>query len=105
MEIGYCTDKLQRCESEECMLCKHWWIHPEELVKLKPIVEKKILGRKQKIIEIGNYLKNINESFTEELIKQNEVHPNVYTKMKTEAGSIREHLEEIARLEIIKGDL
>jgi hypothetical protein len=104
MEIGFCTDELQRCESEECMLCKHWWIHPEKLVEVKPLVKKKILERKQKIIEMGNFLKNLNESLTTEMIKQNEVHPNTFTKMKTEAVSIQEHLEEIARLEILKGD-
>lgn len=104
MEIGFCTDELQRCESEECMLCKHWWIHPEDLVEEKPLIQKKILERKQKIIEIGNFLKNLNENLTTEMIKQNEVHPNTYNKMKTEATSIQEHLEEIARLEILKGD-
>ena len=79
MEIGFCTDEFQRCESEKCMLCKHWWIHPEDLVELKPLVEKKILERKQKIIEMGNFLKNLNESLTTEMIKQNEVHPNTFT--------------------------
>lgn len=104
MEIGFCTDELQRCESEDCMLCKHWWIHPEELVEVKPLIQKKILERKQKIIEMGNFLKNLNESLTTEMIKQNEVHLNTFTKMKTDAASIQEHLEEIARLEILKGD-
>ncbi|UYY98658.1 site-specific integrase [Peribacillus frigoritolerans] len=104
MEIGFCTDELQRCESEECILCKHWWIHPKDLEELKPLVEEKILERKQKIIEMGNFLKNLNESFTTEMIKQNEVYPNTFTKMKTEAASIQEHLVEIARLEILKGD-
>ena len=104
MEIGFCTDEKQRCESEECMLCKHWWIHPEDLVEVMPLIQKKILERKQKIIEIGNFLKNLNESLTTEAIKQNEVHPNTFTKMKTDAASIQEHLEEIVRLEILKGD-
>lgn len=104
MEIGFCTDELQRCESEECMLCKHWWIHPEDLVKVKPLIQKKILERKQKIIEMGNFLKNLNESLTTEMIKQNAVHPNTFTKMKTDASSVQEHLEEIACLEMLKGD-
>lgn len=104
MEIGFCTDKLQNCESEECMLCSHWWIHPEDLVKARPLIEKKIRERKQKIIEMGNFLKNLNESLNTEMLIQNEVHPNIYTKMKTEASSIHEHLVEIARLEILKGD-
>ncbi|RFB15074.1 site-specific integrase [Bacillus sp. HNG] len=104
MEIGFCIDELQRCESEECMLCKHWWIHPEELLEVKPLFEKKILERKQKIIEMGNFLKNLNESLTTEMIKQNEVHPNIFTKMKTDAANIQEHLEEIARLTLLKGD-
>ena len=103
MKIGFCTDELQRCESEECMLCKHWWIHPEKLVEAKPLIEVKIRERKQKIIEIGNFLKNLNESFTTEMLKQNDVHPNTFTKMRTEAISIQEHLEEIARLEMLKG--
>ncbi|MEK4082265.1 site-specific integrase [Solibacillus sp. FSL K6-1126] len=103
MKIGFCTDELQRCESEECMLCKHWWIHPEKLVEVKPLIEAKIRERKQKIVEIGNFLKNLNESFTTEMLKQNEVHPNAFTKMGTEAISIQEHLEEIARLEMLKG--
>ncbi|MFS1517387.1 site-specific integrase [Bacillus sp. SCS-151] len=103
MEIGFCTDELQRCESVECMLCKHWWIHPVDLVKIKPLIEKKILERKQKIIEMGDFLKKLNESLNTEMVKQNDVHPNTYTKMKTDASFIQEHLEEIARLVILKG--
>jgi len=102
MKIGFCTDELQRCESEECMLCKHWWIHPEDLVKVKPIIEEKIRDRRQRIIEMGFFLKNLNESFTTEMLKRNEVHPNTFTKMRIEALSIQEHLEEIARLEMLK---
>jgi hypothetical protein len=103
MKIGFCTDELQQCESEECMLCRHWWIHPENLVEVKPLIEEKILERRQKIVEIGSFLKNLNESFTTERLKQNEVHPNTLTKMRTEAIAIQEHLEEIARLEMLKG--
>lgn len=105
VEIGFCTDELQSCESEECMLCKNWWIHPEMLLKVKPQINKKIIERKQKIIELGNFLKNLNESVSTEMHKQNKVHPNFFTKLKTEANSIQAHLEEIARLEIIKGDI
>lgn len=101
MEIGYCTDELQRCESEECMLCKHWWIHPYELVEIKPVIEEKIRYRKEKIIEAGKFLKNLNESFTETMVS--DVNPAVFTTMKTKGASIQEHLVEIANLEILKG--
>lgn len=101
MKIGFCTDDLQRCESEECMLCKNWWIHPENLVKVKPIIEEKIRNRRQKIIEMGIFLKNLNESFSATMVS--DVDPNVFIKMETEAGSIQDHLEQIARLEMLKG--
>jgi hypothetical protein len=103
MEIGFCTDELQRCESDECLLCKHWWIHPNDLVEVKPLIQKKILERKQKIIEIGNFLKNLNENLTTDMLLKDEAHPNTFTKIETEAASIQEFLEEIARLEILKG--
>ncbi|RDW16120.1 hypothetical protein CWR48_18210 [Oceanobacillus arenosus] len=101
MEIGWCKDELQRCESVECMLCKHWWIHPKELVKIRPVIQDKIRERKQKIVEMGNFLKNLNESFTETMVSDTD--PNLYTTMETKAASIQEHLEEIARLEMLKG--
>jgi hypothetical protein len=101
MQVGFCTDEMQGCVSEECMLCPHWWIHPNKLVEIKPIIEKKIFERRQKIIEIGDFLKKLNESFT--ATKEADVHPNVFTKMKTDGASIQEHLEQIARLEMLKG--
>ena len=101
MEVGYCTDELQRCESEECMLCNHWWIHPKDLVEIKPLIEEKIRKSKQKVIEIGKFLKNLNENFTETMIS--DVDPNVFTIMRTKSSAIQDHLVEIARLELLKG--
>lgn len=101
MDIGYCTDELQRCESEECMLCKYWWIHPVDLIKAKPLVEAKIRERRNKIVEMGTFLKNLNEDFKSHMTS--DVDPNLYTIMDTKAASIKEHLEEIARLEMLKG--
>lgn len=101
MEVGYCTDVQQRCESNECMLCKNWWIHPKDLLEIKPLIEEKILKRKQKIIEMGNFLKKINESMTETMIS--DVDPNIFTTMETKGAAIQDHLVEIARLEILKG--
>ncbi|MBE1556868.1 site-specific integrase [Sporosarcina limicola] len=101
MEIGYCTDELQRCESEECMLCRHWWIHPLELVDSKSEIEGKITKRKQKIIEMGNFLKNINENFKATMVS--DVDPGVFTALETKAASVQEHLVEIARLTMLIG--
>jgi len=101
MEIGYCTDELQRCESEECMLCRHWWIHPLELVDSKSEIEEKITKRKQKIIEIGNFLKNINDNFKATMVS--DVDPGVFTTLETNAASVQEHLVEIARLTMLIG--
>lgn len=102
VEIGYCTDKLQRCESDECMLCNHWWIHPKDLLEVKPLIEEKIRKRKQKIIEMGRFLKNLNESFTETMVS--DLDPAVFTSMNTKGTAIQDHLVEIARLEILKGE-
>lgn len=102
MEVGYCTDELQRCESEECMLCMHWWIHPIELVDSKSIIEEKITKGKQKIIELGNFLKNINENFKATMVS--DVDPSVFTALETNAASVQEHLVEIARLTMLIGD-
>lgn len=104
MEIGFCTDELQRCESEECMLCKHWWIHPRDIENVKPIIQNKILKRKKKIVELSNFLKNLNEELTKEMVRNNEIHPDINSKLKTNSLSIRAHIEELARLEILKGD-
>ncbi|MFJ7819002.1 hypothetical protein ACIQYX_24630 [Bacillus toyonensis] len=46
MEFSFCTNKLQPCQSEECVLCEHWWNHPEQLAEVKPLIEQKIFGRK-----------------------------------------------------------
>lgn len=104
MEIGFCTDELQRCESLDCMLCKHWWIHPKDIEEVKPLIQKKIVERRQKIIEMGTFLKNLNQSLTTEMVKQSEINPDTFIKMKTDSISIQEHIEEIACLELLKGD-
>lgn len=101
VEVGYCTDELQRCESKECMLCKKWWIHPKDLLEIKPLIEEKIRERKEKIIEMGRFLKNINESITETMVS--DVDPTIFNAMETKGASIQDHLVEIARLEILKG--
>jgi integrase len=103
MEIGFCTDEFQQCQSTECMLCNYWWIHPTELVKIKPKIEEKIRERRQKIAEISSFLKNLNESFTNSESEVSEVNPIIFNKMKTEAASVQEHLEQIARLKMLKG--
>ncbi|MFJ6267665.1 site-specific integrase [Lysinibacillus xylanilyticus] len=101
MDVGYCIDELQRCESEECMLCKNWWIHPVELIKAKPLIESKIRERRNKIVEMGCFLKNLNENFKANIIS--DVDPKQYTIMDTKAAFVKEHLEEIARLEMLIG--
>ncbi|KAB0443975.1 site-specific integrase [Lysinibacillus fusiformis] len=101
MDVGYCTDELQRCESEECMLCNNWWIHPVDLIKVKPLIESKIRERRNKIVEMGTFLKNLNENFKANIIS--DVDPKQYTIMDTKAASVKEHLEEIARLQMLIG--
>ncbi|MGG0569090.1 tyrosine-type recombinase/integrase [Priestia megaterium] len=101
LEIGYCKDTKQRCESEECMLCSHWWIHPRDFEKVRPKIEKKILERRQKVIEIGNFLNNLHRNFPS--IHEEELHPNLFTKMRTEAASIEDYLHQIAELTYLRG--
>ncbi|MBY3621261.1 tyrosine-type recombinase/integrase [Paenibacillus sp. FSL K6-3166] len=59
VEIGFCTDKLKRCESRICLLCSKNWIPREEIEKnLKEIIELKT-GLKKKLKNRSDTLKRI----------------------------------------------
>jgi len=44
-EVGYCTDRLQRCQSKECILCDYWGISPDELEEKSDVIVKKLFDR------------------------------------------------------------
>lgn len=59
VEIGFCTDKLKRCESSICLFCSKNWIPREEIEKnLKEIIELKT-GLKKKLKNRSDTLKRI----------------------------------------------
>lgn len=59
VEIGFCTDKLKRCESRICLFCSKNWIPREEIEKnLKEIIKLKT-GLKKKLKNRADTLKRI----------------------------------------------
>ncbi|WBF56018.1 site-specific integrase [Lysinibacillus sp. JK80] len=104
MNIGYCTDELQICESEDCMLCSKWWISPEELVDNLHLIEEKINSRKQKITELSAFLKTLNENITTTMFKEGLMKEELEA-FETSANEIKSHIEAIARFKEIEGDV
>lgn len=53
LEFGCCSDSLIRCESTECMLCTHWRIDYDDLIKNSEEILNKT---KSNITELMNFI-------------------------------------------------
>lgn len=106
LDVGYCIDQKQRCQSEECMLCDYWWISTDELLEKKKIINEKISERREKIKELGVFLKNFNNTFkTMEMISNGGINKGEVHLLESTKAAIEDHLNAIARLEIYKGSI
>ncbi|MBV6734528.1 site-specific integrase [Priestia megaterium] len=100
-DIGYCSDQLQRCETDQCIFCSHWRIEPHELIENNNVIKEKIKERKRNIGELANFIEKIHEQiFVDELYSQN---PVSFNHLKTASNQIKEEINQIAELKILEG--
>lgn len=56
LEFGYCSDSLVRCEATECMLCTHWRINYDDLIRNSEEILNNINKTKSNITELMNFI-------------------------------------------------
>ncbi|WP_393959909.1 site-specific integrase [Priestia megaterium] len=100
-DIGYCSDQLQRCETDQCIFCSHWRIEPHELIKNNHMIREKIKQNKRNIEELTNFIEKIHEQILiDELYSQN---PLVFNHLKTVSNQINEEINQIVQLKTLEG--
>lgn len=96
LKVGYCKDKLQRCESKVCYFCSHWGITPEEFIEKQEEIKADISSRKNKINELIALVQNTNR-----LILNNEMpvkDASLFTDMKTATNKLQNEMKNLATL-------
>ncbi len=101
VEIGYCTDKLQRCETEECFLgCRHWRITPEEIIEKEEIILEKISEKRREIRELHAFIENLHKQIlSDEFTRKS---PGTFTSLKAKAKEIGESIHDLTRLHLLQ---
>ncbi|SME07891.1 Phage integrase family protein [Bacillus cereus] len=96
MNIGFCKDEEQKCESKRCYFCSHWGIELEEYLEKKDTIQKEILEMRNNVNEMTAALQNLNKQFLQdELSRRN---PEMLTKIKTKANAIQSDIYKMALL-------
>lgn len=99
LNIGYCTDEFQRCQTDDCILCPSWRISPEELLLKEHLIAEKYAKRRKKLEELIAFLQNVNRILlADDLTRQD---PKTFTEMKSTAMQIDEEINAIARMEAL----
>ncbi|MEE1130898.1 MAG: hypothetical protein UHX00_04610 [Caryophanon sp.] len=96
-DVGYCTDEKQRCESNECILCKHWGASPEELLEKKDIIHKKIYDKRNEIKDLINVLENIEKQFL--IDDLNSYDPMLHNKHLTTINQLKAKIQQVSILQ------
>ncbi|WP_251552385.1 hypothetical protein [Neobacillus muris] len=99
-EIGYCSDKQQRCETEDCIFCSHWRSSYEELIKKKEIIKNKIQDRKRNIDELVTFITNLHSIMLSDELSR--THPINLSKLKSAKFQIKESINEIVDLKLLE---
>ncbi|MDA1539068.1 site-specific integrase [Bacillus cereus group sp. LD113LC] len=96
MNIGFCKDEEQKCESKRCYFCSHWGIELEEYLEKKDAIQKEILEMRNNVNEMTAALQNLNKQFLQdELSRRN---PEMLTKIKTKSNAIQSDIYRMALL-------
>ncbi len=99
LNIGYCTDELQRCQTDECILCPAWRISPEELLLKEHLIAEKYAKRRKNLEELIAFLQNVNRILLADDITR--LDPKTFTEMKSTAMQIEEEINAIAKMEAL----
>lgn len=82
LNIGYCSDALQRCEADECMLCSHWRIDKEELNENHFEIIKKINNTRDNVTELMNFIQSFHKNIINEMPDTNDFENDI-TRLTT----------------------
>jgi hypothetical protein len=97
LEIGFCTDELQRCPTDDCLNpCKYWSIDIQEYLEKEEEIKKRIHKRRDTIDELFAFIQNLHQMIlSDELDSTN---PNSLLLLKTKANQIQGELHSLATL-------
>jgi len=100
LELGYCSDKDQRCETDilgvsGCMFgCSHWRIESKELIEKKEFIVKLIMTKKKKIHELYGFLASLHRQILSKEY-QNKI-PTLLTELTTTSKLIDHEIRDFA---------
>lgn len=103
MNIGYCTDIEQKCESSKCYFCSHWGIDKDEFLMKKEEIKNDIINMKSNLLEACSFMKNLHDNFIKDELSKRSV--DNLNDIKRQSNKIKSDLYKIALLNSkIKGD-
>jgi len=100
LDIGFCIDKDQTCETNECIYgCSHWRITPKEILEKEHLIKEKLRKKRSNINELQTFLINIHKQIlSDEITRRN---PSTFNLMKTKAEQLKEEIYELASIEML----
>ena len=96
LKIGYCKDKLQRCESKVCYFCSHWGITPEEFIEKQEEIKADISSKKGKINELIALVENTNRLIMDDELSRKDA--SLFTDVKTTTNKLQNEIKNLATL-------
>ncbi|EJV95961.1 tyrosine-type recombinase/integrase [Bacillus toyonensis] len=105
LKVGYCTDALQRCESEECMLCSHWRINTKELLEKEELIKEILLKKRKHIHELFAFIKNLHSNILKDELTR--INSNTLGRLKTTSKQVQAEISNLTALQTLnsKGGL
>lgn len=97
LEIGYCSDDQQRCESlSTCILCSHWRIDFDELIDRKKEILLQLKQQRSNLIDmVSTYLEMIKSLYKENEVSDN---ANVDFSSRTLKNKIEVEIQKLYKL-------
>ncbi|UYG98127.1 site-specific integrase [Cytobacillus firmus] len=97
LKIGFCTDELQRCPTDDCLNpCEYWLIGITEYLEKEEEIKKRIHEKRRTIDELFTFIHNLHRIiFSDE---QETTNPNSLLLLKVKANQIQGELHSLANL-------
>jgi hypothetical protein len=97
LNIGFCTDELQRCPTDDCLNpCKYWSIDINEYLEKEEEIKVRLHERRRTIDELFAFIHNLHRIILSDELET--TNPNALLLLKTKANQIQGELHSLANL-------
>jgi len=98
LSIGYCTDELQRCQTD-CFFCPFWKISKEEFNEKSHEIDQKRKEVLSNIDDLTSFLRNIHQNILSD--GETEFHPIYERQLKTTSNKIKDEIYKLSKIKFI----